>query len=46
MSKKKSKPCSYYSGVESWKTKKQQKKIIDKKKKAEAFERMIKYFGR
>ena len=46
MSKKKSQPCSYSSGVEPWKTKKQQKKIIDKKKKAEAFERMIKYLGR
>lgn len=44
MSKKKSKPCSYYSGVEPWKTKKQQKNI-DKKKKAEAFERMIRFLG-
>ena len=46
MSKKKSKPCSYYSGIEPWKTKKQQKKIIDKKKEAELFEKMIKYLGR
>ena len=45
MSKKKSKPCSFYSGIEPWKTKKRQKRDIDKKKKAEAFERMIRFLG-
>lgn len=45
MSKKKSKPCSYYSGVESWKTKKRQKKDIDKKKEMEVFEVFRKILG-
>ena len=40
MSKKKIKPCSYYSGVESWQTKKRQKKEIDKKKEKEVFEKL------
>ena len=44
MSKKKIKKCSYYS-LESWKTKKQQKKDIDKKKEAEAYEALIKAWG-
>lgn len=44
MSKKKIKKCSYYSG-ESWKTKKQKKKEIDKKKEQEAFESMAKSLG-
>ena len=38
MSKKKSKPCSYYSGVEPWKNKRQQKEEIDRKKEMEVFE--------
>jgi len=44
MSKKKVKKCSYYSG-ESWKTKKQKKKEIDKKKEMEAFEIIAKQLG-
>lgn len=44
MSKKKIKKCSYYSG-ESWKTKKHQKKDIDKKKAYEAFEARMKGLG-
>lgn len=44
MSKKKIKKCSYYAG-ESWKTKKRQKKDIDKKKKTEAFEKIAKEMG-
>lgn len=42
--KKKIKKCSYYSG-ESWKTKKRQKKDIDKKKEQEAFEIIEKILG-
>lgn len=44
MSKKKIKKCSYYAG-ESWKTKKHQKKDIDKKKEMEAFEKIAKEMG-
>lgn len=42
--KKKVKKCSYYSG-EQWKTKKRQKKDIDKKKEMEAFEKIAKEMG-
>lgn len=41
---KKSKKAPYYSG-ESWKTKKRQKKDIDKKKEMEAFEVIRKTLG-
>ncbi len=41
---KKSKKAPYYS-VESWKTKKRQKKDIDKKKEMEAFEVIRKKLG-
>ena len=44
MSKKKIKKCSYYAG-ESWKTKKRQKKDIDKKKEMEAFEIIARELG-
>ena len=41
MSKKKIKKCSYLSGVESWKNKRQQKEEIDKRKQAEALDKIL-----
>ena len=40
MSKKKSKPCSYYSGVQPWKNKRQQKQEYDRKQEQEVFEKL------
>ena len=40
MGKKKIKPCSYYSGVEPWKNKRQQKQEYDRKKEMEVFEEL------